>query len=146
MNIDKAFFLITGLEPFFFNPKLKFVFQRAIQKIFFLILRIKNNYLFIFQNSDDLEIFVAKKIVARTQVALIRGNGINTEYFSYRHRDISSKFIFVEEIYHMILIADSGSTKCNWAACSNNGEIIQIHTTVGFNPKYTSDKNLLDAL
>ena len=95
MNIDKAFFLITGLEPFFFNPKLKFVFQRAIQKIFFLILRIKNNYLFIFQNSDDLEIFVAKKIVARTQVALIRGNGINTEYFSYRHRDISSKFIFL---------------------------------------------------
>ena len=46
----------------------------------------------------------------------------------------------------MILIADSGSTKCNWAACSNNGEIIQIHKTVGFNPKYTSDKNLLDAL
>ncbi len=55
-------------------------------------------------------------------------------------------FTFVEEIYYMILIADSGSTKCNWAACSNNGEIIQIHTTVGFNPKYTSDKNLLDAL
>ena len=46
----------------------------------------------------------------------------------------------------MILITDSGSTKCNWAACSNNGEIIQIHKTVGFNPKYTSDKNLLDAL
>jgi len=46
----------------------------------------------------------------------------------------------------MILIADSGSTKCNWAACSNDGEIIQIHKTVGFNPKYTSDKNLLDAL
>ena len=55
-------------------------------------------------------------------------------------------FTFVEEIYHMILIADSGSTKCNWAACSNYGEIIQIHKTVGFNPKYTSDKNLLDAL
>tara|TARA_B100000767_G_scaffold243821_1_gene241696 strand:+ start:244 stop:1086 length:843 start_codon:yes stop_codon:yes gene_type:complete len=46
----------------------------------------------------------------------------------------------------MILIADSGSTKCNWAECSNEGDIIQIHKTVGFNPKYTSDKNLLDAL
>ena len=36
----------------------------------------------------------------------------------------------------MILIADSGSTKCNWAACSNEGGgIIQIHKTVGFNTK-----------
>ena len=46
----------------------------------------------------------------------------------------------------MILIADSGSTKCSWAKCSNNGEIIQTHQTVGFNPKYTSDESLLDAL
>ena len=55
-------------------------------------------------------------------------------------------FIFVEEIYPMILIADSRTTKCNWAACSNDGEIIQIHKTFGFNAKYTSDKNLIDAL
>jgi len=46
----------------------------------------------------------------------------------------------------MILIADSGSTKCTWAACSNNGEIIQIHQTVGFNPKYTAENSLLNAL
>ena len=46
----------------------------------------------------------------------------------------------------MILIADSGSTKCNWAVCSNDGGIIQIHKTVGFNPNYTSDENLLNAL
>ena len=46
----------------------------------------------------------------------------------------------------MILIADSGSTKCSWAACSNKGEIIQMHKTVGFNPKYTTEKNLFNAL
>jgi N-acetylglucosamine kinase-like BadF-type ATPase len=46
----------------------------------------------------------------------------------------------------MILIADSGSTKCSWAECSKNGEIIQMHQTVGFNPKYTSEKSLLNAL
>ena len=55
-------------------------------------------------------------------------------------------FTFFEEIYQMILIVDSGSRKCNWAACSNNGEIIQIHKTVGFSPKYTSDNNLLGAV
>ena len=46
----------------------------------------------------------------------------------------------------MILIADSGSTKCSWAECSKNGEIIQMHQTVGFKPKYTSEKSLLNAL
>ena len=55
-------------------------------------------------------------------------------------------FIFVEEIYNLILIADSPIAFCRSAACSNDGEITQIHNTVGFNPKYTSDKNLLDAL
>jgi len=46
----------------------------------------------------------------------------------------------------MIIIADSGSTKCTWAQCSTNGEIIKIHQTVGLNPKYTSHNSLLTEL
>ena len=46
----------------------------------------------------------------------------------------------------MIIIADSGSTKCTWAQCSTNGEIIKIYQTVGFNPKYTSHNSLLNEL
>ena len=46
----------------------------------------------------------------------------------------------------MILIADGGSTKCTWAECSVDGEIVKIHQTVGFNPKYTNDKSLLTEL
>lgn len=46
----------------------------------------------------------------------------------------------------MIIIADSGSTKCAWAQCSTNGEILKIHETVGFNPKYTSHNSLLTEL
>ena len=45
-----------------------------------------------------------------------------------------------------MLIVDRGSKEYNWAACSNDGEIIQIHKTVGFNSKYTSDNNLLGAV
>lgn len=55
-------------------------------------------------------------------------------------------FIFVEEFLHMILIADSGSTKCSWAECSTKGEIIKMHQTVGFNPKYTTEESLVNAL
>jgi N-acetylglucosamine kinase-like BadF-type ATPase len=46
----------------------------------------------------------------------------------------------------MIIIADSGSTKCAWAQCSTNGEIIKIHQTLGLNPKYTSHNSLLTEL
>lgn len=38
----------------------------------------------------------------------------------------------------MILIADSGSTKCAWAICTADGKILSIHKTSGFNPKYSS--------
>ena len=38
----------------------------------------------------------------------------------------------------MILIADSGSTKCAWASCTTDGKILSIHKTSGFNPKYSS--------
>lgn len=46
----------------------------------------------------------------------------------------------------MILIADSGSTKCDWAQCSVSGDILQIHKTVGFNPKYTTRQNMISEL
>ena len=38
----------------------------------------------------------------------------------------------------MILITDSGSTKCAWANCTTDGKILSIHKTLGFNPKYSS--------
>ena len=46
----------------------------------------------------------------------------------------------------MMLIVDKGSKEYNWATCSNDGEIIQIHKTVEFNSKYPSDNNLLGAV
>ena len=36
----------------------------------------------------------------------------------------------------MILIADSGSTKCSWALCNTEGEIIEETSTIGFNPYF----------
>ncbi len=43
----------------------------------------------------------------------------------------------------MILIADSGSTKCNWAYCTNKGKIIDIYQTIGFNPKFSNKKSII---
>ena len=46
----------------------------------------------------------------------------------------------------MILIADSGSTKCAWAICTTDGKILSIHKTSGFNPKYNTFESITSEL
>ena len=45
----------------------------------------------------------------------------------------------------MILIADSGSTKCSWAIC-DNGQIIDRCSTIGFNPYFITSKQVFTHL
>ena len=46
----------------------------------------------------------------------------------------------------MILIADSGSTKCSWALCNQNGKLIKEIKTIGFNPYFIDKNNILKEL
>jgi len=43
----------------------------------------------------------------------------------------------------MIIIADSGSTKCSWALCNSDGNIQSMHQTVGFNPKFNTFESMI---
>jgi N-acetylglucosamine kinase-like BadF-type ATPase len=45
----------------------------------------------------------------------------------------------------MILIADSGSTKCSWAIC-DNGQIIDRCNTIGFNPYFITSNQVSNHL
>ena len=45
----------------------------------------------------------------------------------------------------MILIADSGSTKCNWVLCKKESIIKKVNT-IGFNPYFIDEKNILSHL
>ena len=47
---------------------------------------------------------------------------------------------------NMILIADSGSTKCSWALCNQHGKLIKEIRTIGFNPYFIDKKNILKEL
>ena len=47
---------------------------------------------------------------------------------------------------NMILIADSGSTKCSWALCDQHGKLIKEIRTIGFNPYFIDKKNILKEL
>jgi len=46
----------------------------------------------------------------------------------------------------MILIADSGSTKCSWALCDQHGKLIKEIRTIGFNPYFIDKENILKEL
>jgi hypothetical protein len=46
----------------------------------------------------------------------------------------------------MILIADSGSTKCSWAIVGQQGNLIKEISTIGFNPYFIDKKNILKEL
>jgi len=47
---------------------------------------------------------------------------------------------------NMILIADSGSTKCSWALCDQHGVLIKKFMTIGFNPYFIDKKKILKEL
>ena len=46
----------------------------------------------------------------------------------------------------MILIADSGSTKCSWALCDLQGNKINEYKTIGFNPYFIKEEAVLKEL
>ncbi|SVC14301.1 uncharacterized protein METZ01_LOCUS267155 [marine metagenome] len=46
----------------------------------------------------------------------------------------------------MILIADSGSTKCSWVVCDLEGNLIEKCKTIGFNPFFTNKESIIKHL
>ena len=46
----------------------------------------------------------------------------------------------------MILIAESGSTKCSWILSDVKGTLINKFNTIGFNPYFVNSKNITSIL
>ena len=95
LKVKKSFFLITGLGPFFHRKKLKYSGLRLLQRLIFAAALLKKSCVFIFQNADDLKLFIDLKIANETNVQMIRGNGINTNAFIYKERAYVNKIIFL---------------------------------------------------
>lgn len=94
-RLNKNFFLITGLGPFFFSPKLKYRFARYIQKISFLSSQLQGNHKFIFQNFEDMNTFKNLGFAKQSQMILIPGNGIDTRHFPFYERIRNKEIIFL---------------------------------------------------
>lgn len=95
INIKKSFFLVTGVGSTFYSNKLKYRIFRVVQKIVFKICALNNNYLFIFQNNDDLKLFTKRGFANKKSSIVIPGNGINTSQFPFFSRDYLQDPIFL---------------------------------------------------
>ena len=100
IKAKKALFLITGLGPFFNKREVKYRLIKIVQKIAFYSLRYKKNFLFIFQNPDDLKLFVTQNFVKNSYAMIIKGNGINIHdyYFLERKFEKNLTFLFASKL------------------------------------------------
>ena len=71
---------VTGLGSFFIHNDVKSRIVRFLLENFYKITA-KNATKMIFQNSDDLSLFVEKKIVPKEKAVLIKSSGIDTNAF-----------------------------------------------------------------
>ena len=81
---------ITGLGTVFLNNNLSSHIARWLYKI-----SLRQNAV-VFQNSDDMKLFLEKKLVQKENVTLIPGSGIDTERFKPMLQKIENKpFVFL---------------------------------------------------
>lgn len=91
-----SLYLITGFGQFFFKKHIRNRFLYFIYKFLFLSSKRRNNSKFVFQNSEDMNIFIQKKLAAKENSVLIHGSGINIEQIKLHKRVIrkSPTFLF----------------------------------------------------
>ena len=95
IGVKKTFFLITGLGPFILSNNFKTRLFRTINKVAYLFLIFNKNFKFIFQNQDDMNIFINKNISKKSNSLLIKGNGINTKKFPFVERNDKKELTFL---------------------------------------------------
>jgi len=134
LKIKKSFFLITGLGPFFYRKKLKYLALRSIQRLLFAFALMRKNCLFIFQNTDDLEVFIDLKIANQSNVKMIRGNGVNASDLIYQDRTYENKVIF---LYASRLVLSKGILEFINASRLLKEEYpdTEFHIAGGYNPE-----------
>ena len=89
-------FIISGIGPFYNAPILKYRLFKIILAINLKYIINKNKSTFIFQNPDNLELFVQNRLIEKRNSAIILGNGIS--FFESNLADYPSvkpRFCFV---------------------------------------------------
>ena len=80
LGINEFYPMVAGIGSIFVSKGLKIKLVRAILVAQYKMAMKKARAVF-FQNKDDIDLFVKKKIVKREQVVLVNGSGVNLDNF-----------------------------------------------------------------
>ena len=102
LRIKEFYPLIAGVGSIFVSKGIKIKIVRAILSLQYRHAMNKAPIVF-FQNNDDVELFLKKKIVKRSQVCVINGSGVNLDIFTPMPLPEQTAFLSVSR-----LIKDKG--------------------------------------
>ena len=101
-RVKKIYSMITGLGTIFIGNGITIRTLRVLVKVLYKI-ALKFNAKVFFQNPDDLNLFVNKKIVDKEKTVLINGSGVDLDYYVSESMPKEAKFILAAR-----LIKDKG--------------------------------------
>lgn len=80
---------VTGLGSFYIDTSKKSKLIKKIMETLYKEANKKAQYC-IFQNSDDMQYFIDKKLVSKEKAILIKSSGINTEKFKLEKKEVTT--------------------------------------------------------
>ncbi len=117
LKIDKIFIIISGLGYAFISKSLKAKSIKLIVLMIYKVIFFKKNIKVVFQNEDDLNYFLSKRIVSKNKTKVIRGNGLDTSKFKRKEYPEKLTFLFASR-----LLIDKGIKEYIEAATSISNE------------------------
>tara|TARA_B100001059_G_C17814757_1_gene574454 strand:- start:1053 stop:2189 length:1137 start_codon:yes stop_codon:yes gene_type:complete len=139
---------ITGLGSIFLSKKLKVKFLKVLITLF-LYFNFKRNFIsIIVQNKDDAAFCKNKLKCSKDKVFIIRGSGVNTNFFAYKDEPKSKSIVLT---YAGRLIKDKGIETLIDAFEKASKEKMNLKLVIAgkidsFNPSAISEKYLLKKL
>jgi len=94
LPVKKVYFNISGLGYSFISNDFKARVTRVILILLYKLVSLNTKVKVIFQNEDDLNFFIKKRIVTREKTTLIRGSGIDTAKFKRNSYKEGIVFLF----------------------------------------------------
>jgi len=73
--------LVNGLENAFYRTDIKSIIVRTVMSIFYWYVSHNSDNVF-FQNQDDYNYFINKKLSIRSNACIVNGSGVDMEWFS----------------------------------------------------------------
>ena len=101
-------FSISGLGYAFIDSTLKARLIKFIILLFYKIFAKQSKSTFVFQNHDDLKLFLGHRVLLKKQSIIIPGMGVDLKKFEFQHRETINTEIPIKVLFVGRLLIDKG--------------------------------------